>query len=70
MSCDVDDITIPIPPFVGNNYFCESGLNVAFSAHIFQVDDPLWDGGNCIDESNCCEFNRPPYFVSTTLEKY
>ena len=63
--CDVGDITfIPIPPFVRNNYFCESGLNVHYNGDIFQADDPLWDGENCIDESNCCEFNRPPYFVN------
>ena len=64
--CDVDDITfITIPPFVGNNYFCESGHNAEYDGtDIFQADDPLWDGENCIDESNCCEFNRPPYFVN------
>lgn len=66
--CDVGDISlIPIPPFVGNNYFCESGLNVEYDSveiPTLQVNDPLWDGENCIDESNCCELNRPPYFVN------
>ena len=31
---------------------------------VFQCDDPLWDGLNCNPESNCCDFNRPPYFVN------
>ena len=57
----------PAPPaFIGNDYFCESGLNSAWVDHrewIFYPDDPLWDGQNCT--SSCCQFNHPPYFTKT-----
>ena len=64
--CDrTDPSDIPIPEFVGSNYFCESGLNSDFDgAFQFQADDLLWDGENCNVNSNCCEYNRPPYFVN------
>ena len=56
-----------VPSFVGNDYFCESGLNTAGNAgqYIFHPDDPLWDGQNCTDNSTCCEFNNPPWFTKT-----
>ena len=55
----------PPPSFVGNNYFCESGLNTAYTGapFILYPDDPLWDGQNCV--SDCCQFNTPPYFTRT-----
>ena len=58
-----------VPSFVGNDYFCESGLNSAWIDNqynvIFYPDDPLWDGQNCTDTSTCCEFNNPPWFTKT-----
>ena len=49
--------TVNVPPFVGNNYFCESGLNTSFvgssSQIIFYADDPLWDGRNCRAGTTC-----------------
>ena len=56
-----------VPPFVGNDYFCESGLNSAwiYDQYIFYPDDPLWDGQNCTDNSTCCELNNPPWFTKT-----
>ena len=59
--CDAS-ITIRVPPFVGNDYFCESGAN-AENWSGFHADDPLWDGQNCTSSSTCCSFNTPPYFV-------
>ena len=54
----------PPPPFVGADYFCESGLHDVFPGNrVLYPDDPLWDGQNCI--SNCCAFNNPPYFTKT-----
>ena len=60
--CDAS-ITIRVPSFVGNDYFCESGVNAATSTSGFHPDDPLWDGLNCTSSSTCCSFNTPPYFV-------
>ena len=63
--CDSDH-TIHIPPFVGNDYFCESGVNEPWdiSRHwTLHSNDPLWDGENCLSSSTCCSLHNPPYFV-------
>ena len=57
-----------IPPFVGDNYFCETGTNLTRSKNVFYPDDPLWDGENCGSQSTCCEFNDPPYFCQSLPE--
>ena len=50
------------PPFVGGDYFCESGVNSG-SPRGFFPDDPLWDGDSCAVSNACCPFNNPPYFI-------
>ena len=59
--CDTT-YNITIPPFVGGDYFCESGVNSG-STSGFHPDDPLWDERNCTATSTCCSFNSPPYFT-------
>ena len=59
--CDAS-ISIRIPPFVGEDYFCESGVSSG-STSGFHPNDPLWDGEGCTSSSRCCSFNNPPYFV-------
>ena len=54
---------LPPPSFVGDNYFCESGRPVLRFAPGFFLDDPLWDGMNCVVD-DCCEFNSPPWFMA------
>ena len=66
--CDVDasDDRPSVPDFVKDNYFCESQndpLEIGSADSILYPDDILWDGENCLSSSNCCEFNRPPYFI-------
>ena len=53
-----------IPSFVGQNYFCETGLTRWDRRHgIFWPNgDPLWDGQGCGPTSSCCTFNSPPWF--------
>ena len=56
-----------IPSFVGQNYFCETGLtlwNNTGGRGVFWPDaDPLWDGQGCGSASStCCTFNSPPWF--------
>ena len=52
-----------VPPFVGNNYFCDSGnLGPYYSVGTLYPNDPLWDGAGCPSTSSCCEFNNPPWF--------
>ena len=55
---------IPIPSFVGNDYFCETGVppGQSFNNFVFYADDPLWDGQGCGPTSTCCTFNNPPWF--------
>ena len=50
-----------IPPFVGSDYFCDTGSrNVAQNKLYYE--DALWDGRGCGPTSSCCQFNSPPYF--------
>ena len=65
--CDSADTTLPhSPPFVGNNYFCETANNNnTYPLHIFYGSDPLWDGEGCGSTSTCCQFNNPPWFTKT-----
>ena len=55
------------PPFVGNDYFCESGVSSYFAreSNTFYPDDPLWDGQGCIHGNPCCSSNNPPWFFKT-----
>ena len=56
-----------IPPFVGQNYFCETGLTRwnATDGIFWPNGDPLWDGQGCGPRSSCCTFNSPPWFNIT-----
>ena len=69
--CDTS-VNITIPPFVGNDYFCESGYvwpgrdrYIPNSIYVLHSDDPLWDGQGCISNSTCCSLNNPPCFTKT-----
>ena len=50
-----------VPPFIGQDYFCDTG-NRGGIVHAFFSEDPLWDGQGCRSDSTCCEFNNPPWF--------
>ena len=53
-----------VPSFVGQNYFCETGITQWPGTYgVFYPDgDPLWDGQGCGPTSSCCTFNSPPWF--------
>ena len=53
-----------IPPYIGNDYFCETGVppGQRSTNTFFYADDPLWDGQGCGPTSTCCAFNNPPWF--------
>ena len=65
--CPCDASTdISVPSFVGEDYFCESGVNEpwGYSRHlIFHSNDTLWDGEDCLPSSTCCSQHNLPYFV-------
>ena len=50
-----------IPPWVGNDYFCDTGARWTARKR-FYPDDPLWDGEGCEGNNVCCSFNQPPWF--------
>ena len=55
--------TLTVPPFIGNDYFCDTALRgSSFTNGLYYPDDPLWDGQGCGGTSTCCEFNNPPWF--------
>ena len=56
-----------IPSFVGQNYFCETGLTQWPNTNgvLYSDGDPLWDGQGCGPTSSCCTFNSPPWFNVT-----
>ena len=64
--CNPDN-TYNSPPFVGNDYFCESGASSlsAIGGNIFYPNDPLWDGQGCIHGNPCCSLNNSPWFNKT-----
>ena len=54
------------PPFVGNNWYCESGNpNPDSGTGSLLPNDPLWDGVNC--EGTCCSDGRSPPWFSVDL---
>ena len=53
-----------VPSFVGNDYFCESGLHSEWSGNLaLYPNDVLWDGQDCTATSTCCQLNNPPWFT-------
>ena len=63
--CDATS-TIRIPPFVGNDYFCESGVNEPWNWNRHRTlhpNDTLWDEEDCLPSSTCCSQHKPPYFT-------
>ena len=60
--CNGEAYPGPTPPYIGNDYFCDSGYQR--NAHpplSYFTSDPLWDGAGCVTGS-CCTFNSPPWF--------
>ena len=56
-------------PFVGNDYYCESGRDAGNYGYFLHFDDPLWDGQNCSGyEATCCTSPKMPWFVKTLNE--
>ena len=67
--CDTTGVIL-VPPFVGEDYFCESGYvypgYTNYNAdYILHSNDTLWDGKDCNSTSTCCSLHNPPYFTKT-----
>ena len=69
--CDAQQ-TLSLPSFMGEEYFCETGVNEKWIAGHpgyagFNVYDPLWDGNGCTTSGACCSLHNPPYFMKELL---
>ena len=54
------------PPFVGQDYYCESGTNDSVRLGMFYPNDTLWDGEQCDGfEVPCCTQSNMPWFIKT-----
>ena len=51
-----------IPPWVGDDYFCDTGATWQATTRTLYSDNPLWDGEDCGRYNTCCSFNSPPWF--------
>ena len=53
-----------VPRFIGEDYFCDTAVSAAEKRPGLKlyIDDPLWDGQGCSQNSTCCSFNSPPWF--------
>ena len=63
--------TVQVPPFVGSDYYCETGFNAAGSPTRgdFFPNDPLWDGQQCDGvEAPCCTHPNMPWFIKALGE--
>ena len=61
--------TAVVPPYVGNDYYCETGNNAASGSIEFFPNDPLWDGQQCVGvEAPCCTHPNMPWFIKTLGE--
>ena len=59
------------PPFVGSDYYCETGVNdkTCCSHSTLYSNDPLWDGQQCPgEEAPCCTHPNMPWFNKTLSE--
>ena len=60
--CNGASYSGPVPPYIRNDYFCESGHRYdTRPPREYLTNDPLWDGAGCVSGS-CCTFNSPPWF--------
>ena len=50
------DYTGRLPPFINNDYYCETGSRGA-AQNKYYLNDPLWDGEGCGPDSTCCNHN-------------
>ena len=66
--CNTDSAA-QVPPYVGSDYYCETGNNGVGTIWGFLPDDPLWDGQQCDGvEAPCCTRPNMPWFTKTLNE--
>ena len=69
--CNSNGLKNNVPPFVGNDYYCETGNNNVnlYSFRTLYPNDILWDGQQCVGaEAPCCTHPNMPWFIKTFNE--
>ena len=51
------EYTAVLPPYVGSDYYCETGSRSTATSKYY-LRDPLWDGEGCGADSTCCNHNN------------
>ena len=65
--CKQNSTTVT-PPYVGTDYYCESGVHLCCPVPHF-YNDPLWDGQQCGGgEAPCCTHPNMPWFIKILNE--
>ena len=57
------------PPFVGQDFYCESATRYRPSTRQWFTNNTLWDGEDCYPGSSCCDNPLAPWFRRTLQEK-
>ena len=53
-----------VPPFIGNDYYCDSGVESSPVGGQFYTT-PLWTGEGCTPPNFCCSHSGIPWFCKT-----
>ena len=53
-----------VPPFIGNDYYCDSGVDSNPIQEEFYTT-PLWTGEGCTPPNFCCSHSGMPWFCKT-----
>ena len=53
------------PPFVGQNYYCDSATQYVPPSQKWHTNNTLWDGEDCYPGSSCCHNALAPWFRRT-----
>ena len=53
-----------VPAFIGNDYYCDSGVDSSPQEGVFYTT-PLWTGKGCTPPNFCCSHSGMPWFCKT-----
>ena len=57
------------PPFVGQDFYCESATHYPPPTRQWYTNNTLWDGEDCYPGSSCCDNPLAPWFRRTLQKK-
>ena len=67
--CNNGSTGTTVPSFIGNDYYCESGIASGNFNSVLYANDAIWDGQQCGGlEGPCCTNPKMPWFIKTLNE--